>query len=223
MTVPVKIVSLIAARNGVRDAMVKLRGGHAAASDDADLALAALDIAIGKVGIVERPKLGEGEGIAALREALQNFDDFGNDCEHVPSCELSDAVRTFLGGGDARVAAPQTEDRELLDAAKAVLKQFDFIKRVQHNELVKGQTLESASKNWEGLGNEFIDFQPLIDAVAKAEQRAEGATLPAPPQGHAFIPKETNEQLCQTCGEWVNDPIHGLPTLVFEEEPKETP
>ena len=58
---------------------------------------------------------------------------------------------------------------DLLEAAKAVIAQFEFIKQVQNKVLVEGQILESASRNWESLGNEYIDFQPLIDAVAKAE------------------------------------------------------
>ena len=33
---------------------------------------------------------------AALRAALQDFDDFGNDCEHVPACHLAEAVRAYL-------------------------------------------------------------------------------------------------------------------------------
>ena len=39
---------LIKARNGLRDAIVKMRGGHSSVVDDADEALAALDIAIGR-------------------------------------------------------------------------------------------------------------------------------------------------------------------------------
>ena len=62
--------------------------------------------------------------------------------------------------------------RELLNAAKRVLAQFEFIKAVQYNVLVKGQTLESASENWKTLGNEYIDFQPLMDAVARVEAAA---------------------------------------------------
>ncbi len=51
MTVPVKIVGLIDARNGLRDAIVRLRGGHGATQDACDQALAALDIAIGGVTV----------------------------------------------------------------------------------------------------------------------------------------------------------------------------
>jgi hypothetical protein len=45
---------LIAARNGLMAAIVKLRGGHAATMDDCDEAMAVLDIAIGKA-FTERP------------------------------------------------------------------------------------------------------------------------------------------------------------------------
>lgn len=66
----------------------------------------------------------------------------------------------------ARAEAAEQALAQLLGAAKDVIRQFEFIKRVQHNQLVRGQALESASKNWEGLGNEYIEFQGLIDAIA---------------------------------------------------------
>ena len=100
-----------------------------------------------------------------LRELLQHEKD---------NADLRRRIAALEAELDARRAvcdAPPPSDRELLDAAKDVLKQFDFIKRVQQKELCEGQTLESAAENWKGLGNEYIEFQPLIDAVEKAEQR----------------------------------------------------
>lgn len=64
-----------------------------------------------------------------------------------------------------------TEHEEiLLTAAKAVIAQFEAIKKRQDDLLVRGQTLESACENWDDatLG-QSIDFQPLIDAIARAE------------------------------------------------------
>jgi len=59
---------------------------------------------------------------------------------------------------------------DLLTAAKAVLAQFNAISRHQRDLLVEGQTLESASANWDTATlAQYIDFQLLIDAVARAE------------------------------------------------------
>ena len=45
------LAKLIDARNRLRDAIVKLRGGHSSRVDDCDEALASLDIAIGLTGL----------------------------------------------------------------------------------------------------------------------------------------------------------------------------
>lgn len=64
------------------------------------------------------------------------------------------------------VAAP-----ELLEECKAVIAWFESLKRDQHEKLVLGQTLESASRNWERMETPSFDFAPMMKAIAKAEGR----------------------------------------------------
>lgn len=60
-------------------------------------------------------------------------------------------------------------DARLREAAEALVAQFEQIKRHQENLLVRRQTLESASANWdEATLNQSLDFQPLIDALAES-------------------------------------------------------
>lgn len=64
---------------------------------------------------------------------------------------------------------------ELLMAAKLVLAHLESISQHQRELLIEGQTLESAEQNWdEATLGQYIDFQPLIDAVAKIEAGTNG-------------------------------------------------
>ena len=56
----------------------------------------------------------------------------------------------------------------LLQAARDLLAQFEAIKEHQDKLLVRGQTLNSASANWDAatLFHPPLDFQPLMDTVA---------------------------------------------------------
>lgn len=49
----------------------------------------------------------------------------------------------------------------LRDALEAVDKWFEFIEKDQHEKLVLGQTLESASENWEKLEVPTLDMKPI--------------------------------------------------------------
>lgn len=67
--------------------------------------------------------------------------------------------------------------QDLLLAARRVLSDFAAFNQHQHRLLVEGQSLASASQNWDEATTLYpvIDFQPLLDAVA----RAEGRTFPS--------------------------------------------
>jgi hypothetical protein len=92
MTVPVKIVGLIDARNGLRDALVRLRGGHGATQDDGDLALAALDIAIGRVYLQKRDPT---VSVSALRALLEQWEQDGDSMQaFLDLAALCDAAET---------------------------------------------------------------------------------------------------------------------------------
>lgn len=62
---------------------------------------------------------------------------------------------------------------ELLEAAKTVLAWFDALKQEQYERTVYGHTLESAAANWNtpSLVEGSLDLEPLMKAVAKAENR----------------------------------------------------
>ena len=65
----------------------------------------------------------------------------------------------------------QEQSTALLVAAQGVLAQFQAINDHQNKLLVEGQSLASASKNWdEATLGQFIDFQALIDAVQAATE-----------------------------------------------------
>lgn len=53
----------------------------------------------------------------------------------------------------------------VLEAARDVLQQFDELSAYQHEQLVRNQTLESASRNWETMEPRSIDFSRLRAAV----------------------------------------------------------
>ncbi len=59
---------------------------------------------------------------------------------------------------------------DLLAAVQSVVAWFNAIDREQHERTVVGQTLESASRNWD-LPSDVpsLDIQPLKDAIAKAD------------------------------------------------------
>lgn len=73
---------------------------------------------------------------------------------------------------DARLIAAAPE---MLAALKAIQEWFTDLKRRQHEQLVLGQTLETASENWETMWDEPLehplDLQIVFDAIAKAEGR----------------------------------------------------
>lgn len=78
-----------------------------------------------------------------------------------------------------RAASPGLRDEKseaVVTAARALVDQFERMKKRQDDLLVHGQTFESASRNWdehpEAFSEHTIDFQPLIDALR-------GAPLPA--------------------------------------------
>lgn len=60
---------------------------------------------------------------------------------------------------------------DLLVECKKVIAWFEAMKRHQFEELVLGQTFESASRNWETLTNEPLDLTSMMAAIAKAEGR----------------------------------------------------
>lgn len=60
---------------------------------------------------------------------------------------------------------------ELLAQCKRVVAWFEALKQNQNEQLVAGQSLESASRNWETMTAPSLDLQPTMDAIAKAEGR----------------------------------------------------
>lgn len=61
-------------------------------------------------------------------------------------------------------------EAELLNAAKEWIQWFDYLSAYQHENLVNGQTLEKASKNWQTM----VDPSPPIDKLREAVARFGG-------------------------------------------------
>lgn len=81
---------------------------------------------------------------------------------------IMDALRNAVEEREALIA-------DLVGAIEQVVGQFNRMKERQNQLLVQGQTVESASKNWEEFPEDFsadsIDFNPLIEALSKARER----------------------------------------------------
>lgn len=63
---------------------------------------------------------------------------------------------------------------DLLVACRHVMAWFDALKQQQHQELVAGQTLESASRNWATLWDKPVQSPLDLEVVAAAIAKAEG-------------------------------------------------
>ena len=67
---------------------------------------------------------------------------------------------------------------KLVDESQKVINWFEALGNKQKDLLVKHQSLETASKNWEeaaGLDNlNSLDFQPMMDLIAEARKFQEG-------------------------------------------------
>lgn len=70
-----------------------------------------------------------------------------------------------------RVEQLEQEKVALLAACKTVIAWFEALSLDQHEKLVLGQTLESASENWYSLVTPPLDLEPMMVAVKKAEGR----------------------------------------------------
>lgn len=59
----------------------------------------------------------------------------------------------------------------LEEAIAKLITQFKIIQMNQNRLLVRGQDLESASKNWEeAASNQVLEFEPVMEALAKWEK-----------------------------------------------------
>ena len=56
----------------------------------------------------------------------------------------------------------------VVEAANNLVYQFREMQAEQDDKLIRHQTLASASENWGSL-TKTLDFQPLIDALARLE------------------------------------------------------
>lgn len=59
-----------------------------------------------------------------------------------------------------------SKEQELLGAAKEWVQWFDYVSSYQHENLVSGQTLESASENWGNM--QTPNPSPSIDRLRQA-------------------------------------------------------
>lgn len=75
----------------------------------------------------------------------------------------------------------QDAARDLYDAAKAMVEWFARLQREQHEKLVLGQTLESASRNWDrGFdASAGFDMTAMQAAVARWEAAPRQAQSPS--------------------------------------------
>jgi len=85
-------------------------------------------------------------------------------------------------GQDLRLPADtqkriRTLESRLAEAKEAIEKfvnDFDKLRKRQHELLVEGQNLESASKNWQEFPDDFsISIEPLREALAAIGGRSE--------------------------------------------------
>lgn len=58
---------------------------------------------------------------------------------------------------------------ELFKVCKEFVQWFDYISTYQHENLVNGQTLKTASNNWGLMVTPSPDINKMCDAIAKAE------------------------------------------------------
>lgn len=92
-----------------------------------------------------------------IREARE-FSQINCDC--VAHCKVSK--------GEGYLAALNgPEVKALVEACEKIKTQFKCISMHQHRLLIRGQDLESASKNWdEATEGQFIDFEELFESLA---------------------------------------------------------
>lgn len=80
-------------------------------------------------------------------------------------------VLSVIDGDKRANALVMAAGAELLESAKSVISQFEQIKTHQHKLLDHG--LAAAECNWdEATLGQYIEFAPIIAAIAKAEGRS---------------------------------------------------
>lgn len=62
--------------------------------------------------------------------------------------------------------------RACVEALKSFVEWFDTIEEIQRKNLIEGQTLETASKNWETMPNPSPDVEIMRCALTQATQEA---------------------------------------------------
>lgn len=79
------------------------------------------------------------------------------------------AIAQALAEARAEAAKP------LMEVCERLITQFKVIQMHQHRLLVRGQDLESASKNWEEATEGMsLDFEPLMQEVEKLKHSLTG-------------------------------------------------
>lgn len=78
---------------------------------------------------------------------------------------------------EGTVTMPESEFRrietsyyELLEACKDFVSWFDYVSEYQKANLITGQTLQSASENWENMTTPSPDITKMRQAIKNAEK-----------------------------------------------------
>ena len=102
-------------------------------------------------------------------------------CIICPKCDGDTGPRKMMELRETKekLEAERQKAKGLLEASEFLIKQFKRMEQRQFELLVKGQNLETASKNWADFPEEFesnsLDFGVLMKAVAAYQERSDSS------------------------------------------------